>query len=57
MPYDYDLNEVKEQAHKDAMTIVYAGNKDYMVLQIEKVLVEVYIAGYKQAEEDAKIGA
>lgn len=54
MPYDYDLEKVREQAHKDAMLIAFSGNKNYMVMQIEKVLVEAYIAGYKQCEEDFK---
>ncbi len=52
MPYPSDLEKVREQAHKDAMLIAFSGNKNHMVMQLEKVLVEAYIAGYKQCEQD-----
>jgi hypothetical protein len=59
MPYDYDLEKFKEKAIADAIAI-FPGVRaptDWMVQAIAEKIVAGYVAGYKQAEEDAKIGA
>ena len=57
MPHKYDLTKVKELARKDAMVMTMRNTYDWLVKEIEEKIVNAYIAGYKQAEEDIKTGA
>ena len=57
MPHEHDLAKVKELARKDAMAMTMRNTYDWLVKEIEEKIVNAYIAGYKQAEENAKTGA
>jgi len=59
MPYNYDLEKFKEQAITDAISIFPGGRSrvDWMVQAIAEKIVAGYVAGYKQCNEDIKIGA
>lgn len=58
MPHEHDLAKAKEQAYTDALSIAYAtDNADLLTQMILDAIVKAYIAGYKQAKEDIKIGA
>ena len=58
MPYEHDLIKAKDQAYIDALSIAYAtSNTDLLTQMISDAIVKAYVAGYKQAEENAKIGA
>jgi hypothetical protein len=46
MPYDYDLENFKKQAHNDAMKFGDFG------VEIEALLVSAYLKGYEQCEDD-----
>jgi hypothetical protein len=46
MPYDYDLENFKKQAHNDAMKFGDFG------VEIEALLVGAYLKGYEQCEDD-----
>jgi hypothetical protein len=54
MPYDYDLEKFKEQAIADTIAIFPGGRSptDWLVQAIAKKIVDAYIAGYKQCEQD-----
>ena len=53
MPYEYDLNEFKKKALADAVKAI--GINVPVAEAVAKLMVESYVAGYKQAEEDFKI--
>ena len=58
MPYEYDLEKAKQQAYTDALSIAYAtSNPDLLTQMISEALVKAYVAGYKQCNEDIKVGA
>lgn len=54
MPYDYDLEKFKEQATIEACAIFPGGRSpvDWLVQAIVEKVVNAYIAGYKQCEQD-----
>jgi len=52
MPYDYDLEKFKEKAIADAAKAV--GTSVPAAEAVAKLMVESYLAGYRQAEEDFK---
>ena len=57
MPYEYYLEKVRECAHTDAMAMTMRNVADWLVKEIEEKIVQAYIAGYKQCNEDIKVGA
>ena len=52
MPYEYDLDEFKKKALADAAKAI--GINVPVAEAVAKLMVESYLAGYKQAEEDFK---
>lgn len=56
MPYEYDLDNFKVKAHAESIKLANSAGSQLQLL-IEEQLIAAYVAGYKQAEEDAKIGA
>ena len=51
MPYDYDLDNFKAKAHDKSIKLANSAGSQLQLL-IEEQLVEAYIDGYKQCEQD-----
>ena len=56
MPYEYDLDNFKVKAHAESIKLANSAGSQLQLL-IEEQLVAAYIAGYKQCNEDIKVGA